>query len=797
MTVDQQFEARSRLRELAQQQDPHLFLGCAVDYLVDAPDDDPIRAQALRLLVQKGLHSVAEEVALACPPSSPVYTQLQSVAEQFATHRTDRIDWSETNDRFAANLQALRSRGQQAAALADRLDHAWHNEMPPDLTLHRAADGNWQVRCRCSDGRRIWLPALQDFLNVTEAIANAECFRGNFVAPLLLDGVGTGLLVPRLWTATHHTYLTYSAAIYLVEPNVRAIALALRLHDWTEALSDERLMIFAGPSAWTDWLGHLLADPELAEPSQVVSLARWPGDRMYPAADYREQLKQRRRARDQQERQRAEAVYTHCDVASWANRYASASANHPLRVLCMTSRHTTFLQHSTRDLMAALERAGLRAELLIEQRDYTVLTGPVCMRRFAEFRPDLVVVIDHHRHEMPDRFLQNVPFLCWIQDELPKLYAVEAGRSLGPLDFTMGFGRDICVSQFGYPAERFMPCPIVVEPAKFAPEPGAPAVDPQLQCDVAYIGHHAETPRALHERIRGQVEPPITRLIDAFYDEMMPRMQDGRFNGAYDLCGMLTEMEARARIQLNDAESRNRLLGLYVRPLADRVLRHATLDWVADWAENTGRSLRLYGLGWEDHPRLGKFARGVARHGAHLGAIVRSAAINLHFGLNLCLHQRVLETAAAGGFLLVRYHPHDFRLPAYHLLARYVRENGITRSTSVPLDRMPADYIAARQKTFELTGQAETGQVDIPASFLREIAAPPDERRRQVSQAAFPDLHRITFDSPECFAKQAAFYLEHADDRRAVVERMRQSVLDNFTYDALVSNMITFLRKLL
>lgn len=794
--MQRQSDPRSNLLALVEHGNPYLFLSCVGDYLQVAPHDDQVRAQALRLYTKIGFFSVAEELALACPPSSPVFSQLQEVASRLAVQGKDRVDWSQTDGRFAANLQALRGRSEQDATLAGLIEHAWQHEMPPDIALHLAADGNWQVRCCRSDGQRIWLPSLQDYSGTTEAIANEEAFRGNFVSPFLLDGVGIGCLVPRLWKVTLHTYLTYSAAIYIVEPNVRALALALRLHDWSQALADERLIVHAGASAWNDWLRQMEAEPELPEPSQIVSLVRWPGDCTYPAAEYVDRLKQYRRANYQQERTRAEEIYAGRDVQWWAGRYASADASKPIRVLCLTSRHTTFLQHSARDLVAALQRAGLPTQLAIEQRDHTALAASVLMRKFAEFQPDLVVVIDHHRWEMPERFISNVPFFCWIQDELPKLYSREAGSSMGPLDFTMGFGKDTCVSQYGYPAERFMPCPMVVDSEKFAPELSRPDVDPALQCDVAYTGHHAETPQALHERVRSQVDPPVVALMDAFYEEMLPLMRSERFNGAYDLGRMLGEVEAHTRIDIADADSRSSLIGTYVRPLADRVMRHTTLEWVADWAEATGHTLRLYGRGWEQHPRFSKFACGVARHGSHLGAIMRSAAINLHFGMNLALHQRVLETSVAGGFLMVRHHPQDFYPKWMPELWQYVHGKNMTGPARIPYGELPPDLAQAHRERLEAVGRPIKNCIEISERFLENndpLLA--QERRRRFAGEIFPMLGRITFNGPESFRAQAEHFLAHPDERADIVRHMQAIVQCEYTYDALVKSMKAFLRE--
>ena len=48
--------------------------------------------------------------------------------------------------------------------------------------------------------------------------------------------------------------------------------------------------------------------------------------------------------------------------------------------------------------------------------------------------------------------------MCWSQ----------VGPQLESLDFTMGYGMTSCVLHHGYPAERFLPCKLVIEPGKFA-----------------------------------------------------------------------------------------------------------------------------------------------------------------------------------------------------------------------------------------------------------------------------------------------------------------------------------------
>ena len=89
------------------------------------------------------------------------------------------------------------------------------------------------------------------------------------------------------------------------------------------------------------------------------------------------------------------------------------------RSVSTTPRSIAFLQYSMGDLMAALKRAGCATRLLIEQRDHTTVPAHTYMQAFADFQPDLVLMIDHHRYKRPDAFVADVPMVCWIQDELP------------------------------------------------------------------------------------------------------------------------------------------------------------------------------------------------------------------------------------------------------------------------------------------------------------------------------------------------------------------------------------------
>lgn len=101
---------------------------------------------------------------------------------------------------------------------------------------------------------------------------------------------------------------------------------------------------------------------------------------------------------------------------------------------------------------------------MTEVSDDAWLPALEIVRAITEFKPDPVVILDHHRREFPQRSVSNVPFLCWIQGDLPELFNAPVGPEFTEYDFTIG-----------YPADGFMPCRMAIDPSKLARRGDAPA----------------------------------------------------------------------------------------------------------------------------------------------------------------------------------------------------------------------------------------------------------------------------------------------------------------------------------
>jgi hypothetical protein len=157
-------------------------------------------------------------------------------------------------------------------------------------------------------------------------------------------------------------------------------------------------------------------------------------------------------------------------------------------------------------------------------------------------------------------------------------------------------------------------------------------------------------------------------------------------------------------------------------PFNDALYRQQALRWAAAAAKELGLSLGLYGNGWDAHPDFAAYARGPVAYGEPLRELTRRAAINLQIVPYLCLHQRLLDGLAAGGFFLVRQNPNDVHPQA--LLNFLEQHAGPTaRTTASARAAIPAELCPEFERLLALAapGIVSTDAED-PVTLVRDWA---------------------------------------------------------------------------
>ncbi|GEM_PF-4207006 len=449
---------------------------------------------------------------------------------------------------------------------------------------------------------------------------------------LLLGEMRAGILLTRLAAARPRDSIGRQVPIYVLEPSVARFVLHLSVGSFRNYAGGGSVRFFVGADAMDVLLEALRRDPFLLLPRSIT----------YGGPEVVRKL----------EAAWTEAVsQVQAHQASIGSYYATMTPGRlierldgrdgdPPRVLCVTSRFTTVLQYVARDVAQAFESLGCRTHTLKETSDIGWYTAHPLARTFDEFRPDLVLLIDHVRAEYPTWGFPPVPFICWIQDPMPQLFDAGLASKLGALDFTYAVvpeWRERCLS-LGYRDVGVLP--MGVNPELFCP--GAP--DPRLACDVAFASH-VKLP-VLCERY----PTLLPHLVDEMLRAPIGTIQDLPFFGE-----LLTRVETRLGVQVV-GPARDGI----IEDLSLTLPRYAHRVPPVQWAREAGLGVKLFGDGWGSIPGLSNAACGKLGNGEPLRDLYRSAKVNLHVnqgGLNL--HQRLFECLASGGFLLVRSLPSD------------------------------------------------------------------------------------------------------------------------------------------
>jgi hypothetical protein len=154
--------------------------------------------------------------------------------------------------------------------------------------------------------------------------------------------------------------------LYFLASDLEQLHAILHLHDWRTMLADDRVRLFAGSDAYGQLNRALLTDTRLPWPKLAVTVeqACWPEGKNFDALIQSLFASAGKRLEDLQRRNLA--AYADASTAAIASKMASGQS---LRILGITSRYTTFLQHSMRDWLAAFTQLGHTTRLLIEHAD--------------------------------------------------------------------------------------------------------------------------------------------------------------------------------------------------------------------------------------------------------------------------------------------------------------------------------------------------------------------------------------------------------------------------------------------
>ena len=765
------------------------FLPRAEAYLGPCCDDDHVRVLAVREYLKLGLVGPAR--TLLESDTIADHSELGAVRRNLRTVAAGAVPWSTQSKLFDDNLAALKARSGDAAdsVLADQLRAVWA-QRSRDFELYRDAGGVTHVRMRVGDGWR-WIPFFGDHRALAAAQPLPEGIGGNFPGPFLFEGLDLGFFFDRVYQSTLRTFLDFSCALYVVEPDPVLVALVLHLHDWRTLLRDERVMWFVGPDAMRRLAQAWQNDVNLPPPTQAYMMNAFrPGCTPLAVAAIQAEITRRD---DELERSQCEMsrLYAPRDRKFWAARFDEALSGRgaPLSIVAAVSVHTTFLQYSMEDTRRAVEALGHRMIVLKERRPFEVVHPLTYHQTIRAHDADLFLSIDHLRPEFGALLPDNLPLLTWDQDGLPQVVTKANIAGVAVHDFIVGSTK-LRFAAEGCRHEQYLQSPIPTCPQRYAGSELTPEERARFACDVSYVSHASQTPHAFHAEEAGRGEYAHVRpLLDALYALLPDYLATYRVVRGALSAAIIADAERHTGIHLSDPALRSRIEGWYLWRLGDRMFRHEALEWVADWARASGRSLRIYGNGWDKHPTLAQFAAGPVANGRDLLCLYRASCVNLQLMPAGFIHQRALDGLAAGGFFLTRLAPQDLRGFAYKRLAARLHELQLTSTLAIMKSSDPE-----LRRLLRLCIGPDVERINPDTANLHLI---PLSAEWSYCDELFPDFEEITFDSAEEFNTAADRYITDEPARQAKANAMRDVVIKHFSYIPTVERFLSGMRDYL
>ena len=308
--------------------------------------------ELIRAVAAVGFGSLVEPILAAVNIPGPAWeTQRAAVLARARQLAGSKVGWESLGQVFKNNLAMLTPGNSSLAGLED----CWRVHKTR-FELHRAGDGNFQIVDKNAPSLFAgFLGGLRDH----RALADQWTYRRNglsVVRPISFDGAGYGWLLNRVLETTHESFLKYSCAIYVLEPDPAMICILLHLHDLTRW--GPRLRFFVGDDPVGQMCNALTERPHWMLPAALISnrlAARSPLDIQSTLTAVAEE----RRQREESLLDEARRHYEPLTPAYWSARYDDAlSGGKPLKVMGVTSRFTTVLQYSMDELGAAVRAAG-------------------------------------------------------------------------------------------------------------------------------------------------------------------------------------------------------------------------------------------------------------------------------------------------------------------------------------------------------------------------------------------------------------------------------------------------------
>ncbi len=328
-----------------------------------------------------------------------------------------------------------------------------------------------------------------------------------------------------------------------------------------------------------------------------------------------------------------------------------------LNILFRTTRYSTFIQHSTRDMAEGFKQLG--HNVYVEMESATNAVGSrfdFLLKVIDEFHPDVIFTIDHLRYECPC-IPKSIPFVTWVQDMITEIFSLKDSSMIGEQDYIYSvckaglIGVDSLKKKPAYVDCRIGLLPLMLNPSVYCP----------LGCakkyDVTYVSH-LYMPEDLSTAYGNLPDSELTEMqyvhrcflkfsytfsLNELTGFLLSEEGHNLFWNEFLHC---SEMSGRSPAWLIDG----RLVQTFMLSVLVAIIKCRLIKALVENDIN----VKVFGNGWADHPWFSHLAMGAVANGADLNRHYNETKINLNINPCISFHPKLTEVAGAKAFCLTR-----------------------------------------------------------------------------------------------------------------------------------------------
>lgn len=343
-----------------------------------------------------------------------------------------------------------------------------------------------------------------------------------------------------------------------------------------------------------------------------------------------------------------ERYYEELDASYFINKFKGGKPS----ILFVTTRFSTAIQYFTRDCMAGCESLGIPNALSIETSDIHRSNEFDWMIQLRDFKPDAIFIIDHFRWEYP-YIPKNIIFMSWVHDMLPHIMSSKSASKIKEKDFVLNL---LSTSKeflnLGYPRDQVFDTPIPINANIYKTHVLSDNEIKKYGTDICVISNP------------GDPLVGLEYLLSQFRAETYYSQIEKALNAAYEECYKLIFNEQPLHDVAQHKEILIRWLEQYNIRISENVMNQIVyvfrqrVVWIIyrsvpiEWLSERGYRIKLWGKEWLEHPKLKKYAQGVAQNGDTLSRILNASKILIGTNPAITTHPRVFEAIMSNCFYL-------------------------------------------------------------------------------------------------------------------------------------------------